>query len=479
MPSSSSREGNLEVLLDATVVLVASLTALTVAGTIVVPVTTPSMHESHIYALEIPLAERAIELPSRAEFDGFASAEGVAPSVAGDARALSSTTGMALLVRLAQAPPSMVAGVVAALSDEVHTLLDAPPAPRRVAAWWAGLGASAQRSLSTGAPEIVGNLDGIPFAVRNDVNRGALRSTIRELELRGGGSIGRALATQDLQRLTMLYAIVDALGPATANPPRSLITLDTHDAGKVAIVLGNLAEADYVSFMIPGMFITVGGNIVEWTDAAARLYDEQVSWLTLLADAGQLGDRETVATVAWIGYQTPHLLNVGSLDLAYEGRDAIAAVVGGLQALRGADQPFISLLAHSYGSTAALLALSDSTTVDALAMIGSPGSPAQSVDELNVRGDVFVGEAPWDPISNSSFFGSDPGAAAYGAHVMSVAGTVDAITKTALAASTGHNEYFSPGTEAMRNLALIGIGMGELVTDGSQLDAGRTLALLP
>ena len=29
------------------------------------------------------------------------------------------------------------------------------------------------------------------------------------------------------------------------------------------------------------------GNVVEWTDTAARLYDEQVSWLSLLAEAGK------------------------------------------------------------------------------------------------------------------------------------------------------------------------------------------------
>ena len=61
---------------------------------------------------------------------------------------------------------------------------------------------------------------------------------------------------------------------------------------------------------------------------------------------------------------------------------------------------------------------------------------------------------------------------------MSVAGAVDVITSRVLASSLGHNEYFSPGTESMRNLALIGIDKGELVTDGSQRDAGRTLALL-
>lgn len=392
-------------------------------------------------------------------------------------RELTQPTGMTLLNALTARSPSGVTAFVDADPQRIRTLLAAPPGAPQVSGWWQRLDSVAQRALVTAAPELIGNLDGIPVAVRNDANRHVLRTAIRELEV-PEGTVGRSQETQNQHRLEMLYAVADALGPSTANPPRTLLQLDPHDEGKVAIVLGDLDTADYVSFLMPGMFITVGGNVVEWTDTAARLYDEQVSWLSLLAEAGASDDEQTVATVAWIGYQTPHLLNVGSLDLAYEGRDAIAHAVDGLQTIRGADQPFISLLAHSYGSTAAMLALDESTTVDALAMIGSPGAPATHVDALNVRGDIFVGEAAWDPIPNSSFFGSDPGSAEFGARAMSVAGTVDVITNRVLAASTGHNEYFSPGTESMRNLALIGIDMGELVTDGTGHDAVRTLALL-
>ena len=96
-----------------------------------------------------------------------------------------------------------------------------------------------------------------------------------------------------------------------------------------------------------------------------------------------------------------------------------------LQAIRGADQPYVSVIAHSYGSTAALMALTEyNFEVDALALVGSPGSPAKSVSQLHVRdGNVFVGEAAWDPIPNSAYFGSDPGSASYGAKPMGVGQT--------------------------------------------------------
>jgi hypothetical protein len=68
-----------------------------------------------------------------------------------------------------------------------------------------------------------------------------------------------------------------------------------------------------------------------------------------------------------------------------------------------------------------------------------------------------------DPIVNSAFFGSDPGSPSYGAKPMGVGGAVDPITHRTLAGSSGHNEYFTDGTECMRNLALIGIDRGDLV----------------
>jgi hypothetical protein len=102
--------------------------------------------------------------------------------------------------------------------------------------------------------------------------------------------------------------------------------------------------------------------------------------------------------------------------------------------------------------------------VDALALMGSPGSDAQSVRQLGVRdGNVFVGEAPMDPIVDSAFFGSDPGSPSYGAEKMGVSGATDPITHKKLGGSSGHNEYFTTGTECMRNLALIGIDQGGLV----------------
>lgn len=360
-----------------------------------------------------------------------------------------------------------------AFIDEV---LAAPPAATDVTVWWNALDAAHRVTLRDTAPQLIGNLEGVPYAARDLANRTLLQQTMSSLQSTIGGDAGRSVIEQAQQQLKMLQSIDSALGASNSLPRRTLLTLDVDGQGRAAIVVGDLRTADYVSYLVPGMFFTIENQMGDWVDAATRLYDEQRSLLAHFAHQEGRPQTSTVATVAWIGYHTPNLTNVGGIDNAYEGRDSLASAIEGLQALRGADQPYLSVIAHSYGSTAALMALTEyDFEIDALALVGSPGSAAKSVDQLHVRdGNVFVGEAAWDPVPNSSYFGSDPGSPEYGAHRMSVQGGVDVLTGEVLAGSAGHNEYFSPGTESMRNFALLAIGKGEFVTSGN--DGGAEVA---
>ncbi|MBC7761640.1 MAG: hypothetical protein H7201_07545, partial [Candidatus Saccharibacteria bacterium] len=231
-------------------------------------------------------------------------------------------------------------------------------------------------------------------------------------------------------------------------------------------------------YLVPGMFFTVQGQMYDWTVIAQDLQTEQAGWLKTLSstDSGLSG--KTAATVAWIGYQTPGVLDIASLDRAQIGANFLGHAIQGIRAARVGAQPFVSLVTHSYGSTAAMMELAKGgMTVDALAIIGSPGSAAQSASALGVKdGNVFVGEAAWDPIVNTAFYGSDPGSTTFGAHRMDVAAATDPITNKPLAAAVGHLGYFDSGTTAMRNLALIGLDQSALVSTGSPADATRTLA---
>ncbi len=356
-----------------------------------------------------------------------------------------------------------LADVAAYIETNPHALDDVlvrPPVASDVTLWWNSMTLERQAALRQLSPNLVGNLDGIPFATRDIANRELLTGTIAQLEATIEREPGRTIVENAKYSLRMLESIAAAL-EVDARPTRTLLSLDTAGQGRAAIVVGDLRTADYVTYLVPGMFFTIENQMADWVDAATRLHDQQRDWLARFDEP-----TSTVATVAWIGYHTPNLTNVGAIDNAYEGRDSLANAIQGLEAVRAGQEPFVTVVAHSYGSTAALMALTEfDFTIDALAMVGSPGSPAKSADELHVEGgNVFVGEAAWDPIPNSSYFGSDPGAECYGATPLGVAGGVDVITHETLLASTGHNEYFSPGTESMRNFALIGIGRGEYVS---------------
>ncbi|WP_435081518.1 alpha/beta hydrolase [Clavibacter michiganensis] len=375
-------------------------------------------------------------------------------------RALRDTAPIALLGALPALDVPELRRLARAIPATIRDLIRRPPSVSGVAAWWSGLAQAERLELAEGIPELVGNLEGIPVIERDAANRRLLDQRERELHARAATTPGRG-AQQELGRdMDMLAEVRRALEPEAGGPARSLLTLDTTWPGRAGVVLGDLDTAAYVSIVVPGMFYSVTDRLVDWTDVAARLQQQQTTLLGARAGAEPGG--AGVATISWIGYRTPDLLGIGSLDLADEGAQYLEDAIQGIQGLRRDDPPYLAVIAHSYGSTAALLALSSGrASVDALAMVGSPGGAVRDAAELDVPvGRVFVGEAPWDPVVGSSYFGSDPGSASFGAEHFGVAGTGAASGVSAdgsLAGVVGHNSYFDRGTESFRNLALIGI----------------------
>jgi hypothetical protein len=351
-------------------------------------------------------------------------------------------------------------------------LIAAPPSARSVEVWWGALPRAEQAALVREAPELVGNLDGVPFEVRDRANRAELESAQNDLRGRLQAGIGKGAGAIAVDRLRMLDQIEDSLERTPGGPERNLLMLDTVMPGRAAVALGDLQSADYVSVLVPGALLSVREHMAEWTKVTADIYDEQLRW-------GERFDEDlSVATVSWIGYQTPDVTNVAGLDLAEQGASFLSGTVNGLKTLRDGDEPYVSIFAHSYGATAVMLALdSGDMSIDALAMMGSPGGIADRADDLAVpAGKVWVGEAAWDPVVHTAFFGVDPGSPEFGAKPMSVAGSVDPVTGEVLTASVGHDWYLEPGTESLRNLSLIGIDRGQWVTDGSATDAGTQMA---
>lgn len=385
-------------------------------------------------------------------------------------------SGSATLDTIVRSPASRLGAYLNANPKAIATLLAHPPTASRVAALWASLTPSHQNSLAVTASGLIGNLEGVPFAVRDAANRRYLNSTVAALTKKISVGIGRASILADRHHLTVLKQVQRTLTKASDARERQLLTFDPAGEVRAAIVVGDLARADYVSYLVPGMFFTVQGQMYDWTVIAADMQKEQARWIARLGVTDTSMRHKTAATVSWIGYSTPGILDVASLAKARTGADLLGASIAGLKATRAGSEPFVSLITHSYGSTAAMIELAKGrVTVDALAMVGSPGGATQKASELDVTNDnVFVGEAKLDPVADTAFYGSDPGSDSFGARRMNVAGGIDVITHKTLGAAVGHLGYFDSGSESMRNFALISLNEGGLVTDGTVTDALRT-----
>ncbi len=405
--------------------------------------------------------------------------------------------GVELLDQLALLTPSQLNGFVTHHSQSVDALLADPPAATEVASFWSQTTSSQHRNLLSAAPRLVGSLEGVPYEMRDAANRTNLADAEKGIRHQLAAGVGRAAADELTKQLHMLGQVHAALAVGDSKNPRSLVSLDASGGGRAVIIIGDASTADYVDYLIPGMFSDVDTQIVAFANSSDNIATQQQAWIKKLNPGVPASQLPTVATFAWIGYQTPNIVNVASMQLAREGEASFTASLEGLRAERAArvtkaadgtvtpgSQPFVAVLAHSYGSTAVMLSLQDdAVSVDALAIVGSPGSPARSVDQLNVaKGNVWVGAAQTDPVPQTGIFGSQPLSASYGAHRFGVDGATDPVSQASLRGAVGHNDYFVSGTESLRNMLLIGINHGDLVLGqdgGAALSIGKARAIMP
>jgi hypothetical protein len=453
-------------LLEIAAILTVSL-AIGGTGTSGARATAPSnVHQSS----EIRLSDRPTGGTATAgRFTASAASVAAGPSSV-DVDSLRQASGINLLAGLSQAGQADLSAFVARYPGQINAVLAAPPAASQVTGWWEKLPTATRASLAAATPRLVGNLDGIPLRERGAANLRYLGQSVADLksQVKQTNDSGKRAALAG--ELAVLTEVTAAVRPTKNGPERSLVLLDTTRGGRAAIALGDPDTADYVSYLVPGMNYSVTDQIVNWSATADDLYREQKKVLRTLRALDSRSAPRTVATIAWIGYEAPDLFSVGGLDRAERGADFLEDSWLGIRSSRANDQPFISVFAHSYGTTVTLVALSrQSVELDALVMVGSPGSAVQSARKLPVSGGrVYVGEADWDPAVNSAFFGSDPGSRSYGAQTLGVSGARDRISGAWLHGSIGHNEYFKPGSESLHNMALIGTGNAKRVTNGSE-----------
>ena len=294
-----------------------------------------------------------------------------------------------------------------ALSNQLH-LMD----PATINSWWNRLAdthsSDQQTTLWETLPEIFGNLEGIPYTIRDQANRQVLKRNIRELNshlsslaserreaLQNAGhsptrpqSVLLPIFAEERElnaQLEIFEQINRSIQAEDGQAPRQLISLTNDQPPLAAISIGDLDTATNVTYSVAGMNSSTK-TMENWTDSTQNIHDE--------VHAG--GD---AATVAWIGYEAP-VSPPGSLgvlhnDMAEAGGDNLAKALRGLDAVRGPENPQVNVMAHSYGTTTAAFAISQpDIAVDNLILVGSAGLPdhIRNAEELNADM-VYAGHA--------------------------------------------------------------------------------------
>ncbi|MFD5969227.1 alpha/beta hydrolase [Streptomyces sp. NPDC060311] len=241
---------------------------------------------------------------------------------------------------------------------------------------------------------------------------------------------------------------------AMAAPSRHLLAFDGRGAGLVTEVLGDLAHAGRVAVLVPGSDTTID-TYGRFRAAALALHRQ------LVADA-PAGTR--TAVVAWLGYGTPGTVSttVATTDRADRAAPGLRDLVGDLRRITGPDTR-VALLCHSYGSVVCARA-ADGLAVSDIALVGSPGTGADTVAGLRSDARIWAGRGSddWvehvphvsaDLFGTTVGFGTDPVSPDFGARVFD-------------AGDGGHSDYFDTGSLSLTNLTRIALGETTEVTHG-------------
>ncbi|UFS99480.1 alpha/beta hydrolase [Nocardia huaxiensis] len=316
-------------------------------------------------------------------------------------------------------------------------------------AWWDSLTADQREYMIATQPQTVGALDGLPALDRHKANVSILGYTERELQTQ--------LATADTsQAQKVIQGKIDDVKAIRAQvenrstlpdgtPDRLLMVLDASGGEHVeaAIAIGNPDTATHVSVTVPGLNTNAADSLGGMVSEAEQLRFHSQD---LLTNAGRAD--ESVATIAWLGYEPPQnvgvpsitgdpvglvegLVGVTSPDRAEVGAGALANFYDGLDASQrasGNENAHITALGHSYGSTTTSLALQQlwsqgKQPVDDVVLYGSPGLGGEMPDHMTPRvgdalvqpkdygleyGHVFTMATPDDPVAKINRFGFGP-----------------------------------------------------------------------
>lgn len=243
----------------------------------------------------------------------------------------------------------------------------------------------------------------------------------RDLDARNRAALAADRCSADGRHALFARAVQRALDEAAAHG--QVVQLLTYDAdsldghGAAAIAVGDIAHADTVSVLVPG----VGNSPTDMSDAVRLSADLAAA----TARSGPAG--ATSAAIAWFGYDIPLSWTADQRPIGGHNPvaeiiansvlaiDASAAVSGAARLgaftreMRAMIAPSaaVTLIGHSYGSTVvsqAARTMPPEAGIDDIVLLGSPGAGyhvATAHDYTAVPADhVYTVAFPGDPIPN-------------------------------------------------------------------------------
>nr|WP_318276345.1 alpha/beta hydrolase [Mycobacterium eburneum] len=293
--------------------------------------------------------------------------------------------------------------------------------PAEVHRWWASL-TSQQARLIAEHPPGLGNLNGIPATVRDEVNQAVMDDDIARVEdtVQAWGITPEDLQNtgHDVFRTPEKYGLsrIDITRYRNATKTKAGLKYDRGDGvsadrpvllwsydpvafggqGTAAIAIGNPDEARNTTVIVPGTASSVAqGWMADHVDAV-NVYEQSV----------RADPTRSAAVIAWMGYDAPDGFGdrrVTAPGLARQGGALLARDVNGLWVThRGVDPQHVSVIGHSYGATTVADACARSGLhANDVILLGCPGADlARSAADFHLDGGrVYVGAASTDPVS--------------------------------------------------------------------------------
>jgi pimeloyl-ACP methyl ester carboxylesterase len=229
---------------------------------------------------------------------------------------------------------------------------------------------------------------------------------------------------------------------------RRFLAFDPRGDGRAVEVLGDLAGADRIAVLVPG----VGTTLADFDRGLGG-----VARRALAVQAGNLYRALTmadptarVAVLAWLGYDPPDgVLTAVGAGSARHGAATLTALLRELARRR--PSATVTLIGHSYGALLVSLAAVDAPPqVTDIVSLGGIGAGVQSADELGGGRRVWAAEAGTDwirrvpPLRLAGLgHGRRPGDPTFGARPLPVTGV------------RGHDGYLTPDSATLPAVAAV------------------------